>query len=323
MLPTREKKVLVKPRALREGDRVGIVAPSSRPATPAVVAAAERVVREMGFKPVLGKHVMSIHGFMAGTDSERLSDLVAFFSDDSIAGIFCITGGYGAMHLLPFLDYRSIAASPKVFVGCDDNTVLLDALFEHSGLVSFYGPNLDGIETKTTFDRFRSAVTCSDVFPTLDAHASGSQELSFNKDFFCPVEGDVEGHTVGGNLTALVSLLGTPYEPRFSGSLILLDDIHEQTGMLDRWFTTLYLAGHLQTCRGVVCGAFEDCGPKDSWNMLSVMDVFSDRLRYLGTPSCFGMPFGQTRETTLVPIGINAKLSAASGRLEFGEPALT
>lgn len=323
MLPVREKRVLVKPRALREGDRVGIVAPSSRPSSPSVVAAAERVVREMGFVPVLGKHVMSIHGFMAGTDSERLSDLAAFFADDSIAGIFCISGGYGAMHLVPYLDYKAISSAPKVFVGCDDNTVLSNALLEHAGLVTFYGPNLDGIETRDTFDRFRNAVMSQDLPAALDATATTSGGMHFNKDFYCAVGGDVEGHIVGGNLTALTSLLGTPYEPRFHGSIIILDDIHEQTGMLDRWLTSLYLAGHLQTCRGVAFGALEDCGPHDSWNMLSVMEVFSDRLRYLGTPSCFGLPFGQTKDTTLVPIGINARLHAESGRLEFAEPALS
>jgi muramoyltetrapeptide carboxypeptidase len=322
MLPTREKKVLVKPPALREGDRVGIVAPSSRPATPAVVAAAERLVREMGFQPVLGKHLMSIHGFMAGTDAERFSDLHGFFADDSIRGIFCISGGYGATHLLQFLDYKSIAANPKVFVGSDDNTVLLNSLFEHAGLVSMHGPNLEEVSTKGTFDRFRLAVTSTGTLAPLEARR-GAAEDSFDHNFFCSVEGNVEGHLVGGNLTALVTLLGTPYEPRFNGSIIFLDDVHEQTGMLDRWFTTLYLAGHLQTCRGVVCGAFEDCGPKDSWNMLSVMEVFADRLKYLGTPSCFGLPFGQTRETNIVPIGIQARLNARDGQLEFAENALT
>ena len=320
MLPTREKKVLVKPRALRKGDRVGICAPSGRPATPGVVAAAERMVREMGFVPVLGKHVLSIHGFMAGTDSERLSDLAGFFSDESIAGIFCISGGYGATHLIPYLDYKSIAASPKVVVGCADNTVLLNALFAHAGLVTFHAPNLEDIDSRSTFDRFRSAVTSTDSFAPLTA--LNGEDSAFDKKFFCAVEGVVEGHLIGGNLTALVTLLGTPYEPRFNGSIIFLDDVNEQSGMLDRWFTTLYLAGHLQTCRGVVCGAFQDSGPKNAWNMLSVMDLFVDRLKYLGTPSCLGLPFGQTKDTNVVPVGIQARLDATAGRLEFLEPAL-
>lgn len=316
MLPVKEKKTLVKPRPLKNGDRVGIVAPCSRPATPAVVAEAERVIREMGFAPVAGKHVLNVHGFMAGTDSERLADLQSFLEDDSIAGIFCISGGFGAMHLLPYLNYSSIAVKPKIIMGDDDNTVLLNAIFEQSGLVTFHGPNLDAIKTKGTFDRVRHSLTSDEPLPSISA----SKDLG--SDFYCSVSGDVEGHTIGGNLTSLVSLLGTPYEPRFAGSILFLDDFKEQTGILDRWFTTLYLAGHLQRCRGVALGKFEQCGPKDSFNMLSVMDVFADRLKYLSTPSCFGIPLGQTAETSLIPIGIHAKLSCAEGKLEFLESAL-
>lgn len=323
MLPVREKKVLVKPRALRPGDRVALVAPSSRPKSPSVVASAERIVRDMGFEPVLGKYVSATHGFMAGTDEQRLEDLAGFFADESIAGIFCLSGGYGATHLLPLLDYDAIGSAPKLFVGCDDNTVLLNALYERAGLVTFHGPNLDEVESLATFDRFRAAVTSTEILPSIEPCFGDVDARKLDKTFHCPVAGDVEGHIVGGNLTALVTLLGTPFEPRFSGAVVVLDDIHEQTGMLDRWFTTLYLAGHLQTCRGVAFGAFHDCGPKDSWNMLSVMEVFADRLKYLGTPSCFGLPWGQTKETTIVPIGIHSRLSASLGRLEFAEPALS
>jgi muramoyltetrapeptide carboxypeptidase len=220
------------------------------------------------------------------------------------------------------LDYDAIAAKPKLFVGCDDNTVLLNALFERGGLVGLHGPNLDEVESRGTFERFLTAVTSTDVLPSVEPCFGDPEARRFDRGFYCAVEGDVEGHIVGGNLTALVTLLGTPFEPRFSGSIIVLDDIHEQSGMLDRWLTTLYLAGHLQTCRGVAFGAFQDCGPRGAWNMLSVQEVFADRLKYLGTPSCFGLSFGQTKETALVPIGIQARLNAAAGRLEFAEPAL-
>jgi muramoyltetrapeptide carboxypeptidase len=322
VLPVKEKKTLIKPPALKNGDRVGLVAPCSRPATPAVVAAAERVVREMGLVPVTGKNVLNVHGFMAGTDSERLSDLRHFLHDPSIAGIFCITGGYGAIHLLPFLDYKGMADNPKVIVGGEENSVLLNAIFERAGLVTFYGPNLEDVKTSQTFSNLQQSVTTHETFAPVTAFVDGS-DSRFEASFYCAVEGDVEGHLIGGNLTSLVSLLGTPFEPRMSGSILFLDDVHEQTGILDRWFTTLYLAGHLQTCKGVALSLFENCGPKDSINMLSVMDMFSDRLKYLDKPSCFGLPFGQTRNTQVVPLGINGRLFAAAGRLEFAEPALS
>jgi len=322
MLPVKERKTLVKPGALRPGDRVGIVAPSSRPATPATVAAAERVIREMGLNPVLGKNILNVHGYMAGTDNERMSDFQEMLDDNSIKGLFCITSGFGAMHLLPLLDYHKFSRNPKVIVGCGENSVLLNAIYERSGLVTFHGPNLDEIDCRETFERVKNSLTSSGTWEPLSSN-TGSDTDVFRSTFYCPVPGDAEGHLIGGNLTALVSLLGTPYEPKFSGSILLLDDVHEQTGILDRWFTTLYLAGHLQTCKAVALGMFEECGPSTNGNMMSVMDMFSDRLKYLGTPSCFGLPVGQTKVSNVVPFGIKARLFAAAGRLEFCEPALS
>lgn len=321
MLPTIEKKPLLKPPLLREGDRVGLIAPSSRPATPGVVANAERLVRDMGFTPVAGKHVLSVHGFMAGTDSERLSDFSAFVDDDSIRALFCVSGGYGAMHLLPFLDYGKLQRNPKIIMGCSDNTVLLNVIHARTGLITFHGPNLDEVNSRETFESIKRAVSSADALPQISARRAQPFDDGANT-FYCPVEGIAEGPLVGGNLTSFVTLLGTPFEPRMTGSIIFLDDIREQTGILDRWFTTLYLAGHLQTCRGVICGAFEDCGPKDSANMLHIMDVFADRLRYLGTPSAFGFPLGQTRSTNVIPIGVNVRVDCGAGVLEFQESAL-
>ena len=322
MLPVREKVKIVKPRALRPGDRIGLVCPASRPATPAVVARAEQLVTEMGFLPVTGKHVLSIHGFMAGTDNERLSDLSNFLSDESIAAIFCITGGYGNLHLISQLDYQSIAQAPKIVMGCDDNTALITALFSQTGLITFHGPNLDQITSKETFENLKAALTGTSTQKPLSVKSDKMFEGRSN-DFYCPVEGTVEGRLLGGNLTAFVSLLGTRYQPDMDGALLFLEDVNEHNGILDRWFTTLYLSGKMQAASGVALGSFENCSPGDSVNMLSVMDTFSDRLKYLRKPSCFGLPFGQTRETNVVPVGVMAQLDCGKGILEFLEPSLT
>lgn len=323
MIFTRKRELkLIKPRALRTGDKVGLIAPGSRPASAAVVARGQRLVSEMGFEPVVGEHVLDAYGFMAGSDTQRLNDFRKFIDDDSIAAIFCITGGYGALHLAPYLDYAAVAAKPKLIVGCDDNTILLNAIHSLTGLVCLDGPNLDQINNKETLDRFRDAVRCDGIMPALGAADSDKSRL-FSSDFYSPVEGTVEGRLVGGNLTALCSLLGTTFEPQFQDSILFLDDIDEPTGILDRWFTSLYLAGHLHSVRGVAFGAFEGCGPKNSFNMLGVIDTFSDRLKYLSKPSCFGLPFGQRSSTNLMPIGIQVRLDCASGRLEFLENALS
>lgn len=322
MLPTRDVVKTVKPPALRSGDRVGLVCPGSRPATPAVVARAEQVVSEMGFVPVLGAGILSVHGFMAGTDSERLADLSAFLSDESIAGIFCITGGYGALHLISELDYQSIATAPKVVVGCDDNTALLNALFSQSGLITFHGPNLDQITSVQTFERLKAALTSKGAQTPLSARGANLFE-DRREDFYCAVDGTVEGHLLGGNLTTFTALMGTRYQPKMDAAILFFEDINEHNGILDRWFTSLYLSGNLQAASGVAFGSFERCTGGDAVNILSVMDTFSDRLKYLSKPSCFGFPFGQTKESNVVPIGVSAQLNCASGVLEFLEASLS
>ena len=285
-----------------------------------MVARAQRILEAMGCTPVLGSHVLSCHGFCAGTDEQRCQDLHAFFKDESIKAVFVLTGGYGALRLLAHLDFDLLASNPKLLVGGDDATCLLNALNTASGLVCLHGPNLDQINTQETFDRLYKAVTSTKALPPLTPQGAANLP-QIASDFVTCVEGIVEGPLVGGNLTSFASLSGTRFEPDMKGKIIFLEDINEQNGILDRWFTTLYLAGHLQYAEGVVCGSFENCSPKDSTNMLSVMEMFSDRLKYLGKISCFGMPFGQQSRTTPLPIGINARLNATQGLLEFLEPA--
>jgi muramoyltetrapeptide carboxypeptidase len=318
-----KSKQSLKPRALKQGDRVGLVCPSSRPETPAVVSRCQRLITEMGFKPVVGKHVLSTHGFTAGTDEQRLSDLHSFIEDDSIAALFCLSGGYGSLRLLPHLDFKGIERSRKLFVGSDDASCLLNAIHAATGLVCLHAADLEQIKTRDVFDRLKTAVTSTSALPPLVAPQSGDALLTAKQDFYCCVEGTAEGKLVGGNLTSFITLMGTPYQPDMNGKIIFLEDLGEQNGILDRWFTTLYLSGDLQYASAVAFGSFKDCSPKNSDSMLSVMDMFGDRLQYLGKTSCFGLPFGQQDESYPLAIGVNARLKAAEGKLEFLEPALS
>src|SRR3990167_5427025 len=138
-------KYLVKPAALKPGDKVALVCPASRPESPQVIKRSVKIVEELGFRPVIGKHVLSIHGYTAGTDEQRLDDLMTFLDDDSVAGLFCVTGGAGSISLLSGLPYSLVSTKPKVLVGGNDNTHLLLAIHTCSRLVVLYGPNLDEI----------------------------------------------------------------------------------------------------------------------------------------------------------------------------------
>jgi len=312
---------MLKAPALKKHDRIGLVCPASRPDSPVVLKRCQQIVEDMGFVPVVGKSVMKTHGYMAGTDEERLEDLMSFLHDDSIAGIFCVTGGFGSMHLLPYLEYKRIAVQPKVIVGGDDNTSLLTAIHARSGLVTFVGPNLDQINSKYSFERFRDAVTGKGHLAPVtvaDVHSDGYMRPVA----YSPVAGDIKGRLLGGNLTALVSLMGTEYQPNFEDAILFLEDRDERNDILDRWFTTLYVSGELGRLGGIAFGQFENCSTKASFNMLSLEELFGDRLCLLHIPSCFGFPIGQGKEAATVPLGVTVHLDTEKARLEFLEPAL-
>jgi muramoyltetrapeptide carboxypeptidase len=312
---------VLKPRALKKGDRVALISPASRPDGPAAVKKCQQLVSELGFVPVLGKSILSTRGYMAGCDMERLDDFNNAIQDDSIAGIFCISGGFGSMHLLPHLDYDQILSHPKVLIGGDDNTSLLVAINAKTGLVTFHGPNLDQIASRFTFENFRAAITSKSSLAVLSANADGAD--GFPKPVaYAPVEGSTKGRLLGGNLTALVSLMGTPYQPEFNNAILFLEDRDERFDTLDRWLTTLYISGYLKHVSGVALGQFANCGTKSSFNMLPLEDLFGDRLSELKIPSCFNFSFGQVDNTATIPIGVMAQLDSAKGTLEFTEGAL-
>ncbi len=312
----------IKPPALKPGSKVGLVCPASRPSSPAVVQKCIRVVEEMGMVPVVGKHVLKVQGYLAGTDAERLDDLNGFFADDSIAAIFSIKGGFGSLRLLGDIDWAAIAARPKIIVGCGDITSLLLAVHTKSNLVTFHGPNLDQVRTQYTFDRLKTAVTSRDPVSAVTPDHGDSPPM-FSVVPYTAVGGRVEGLSTGGNLSSLISLMGTPFQPDFDNRILCLEDVNERNDILDRWLTTLYVSGHLARTSGVVFGELIGCGPKSLYNTLSPEDLLGGILKTLSKPSCFGLPFGHSHNAATIPIGIKTSFDADHGRLEFLESALS
>lgn len=309
--------MLIKPRALRNKDRVAIVAPSSRPAKPSLVVRARRILHDMGFEPVVGRHVLATRGYMAGSDEERLSDFHHALTDPSIHAVWAISGGFGALHLLDKLPYDSFKAQPKIVIGCDDVSHILLALHQKTGVITFNGPNLDRIDTREIFERVKKALTSTDHPHELVHRDKFLEDFSYN-----PVEGFGKGKVIAANLTALVSLFGTPYEPDLAGSVLLLEDRAERNDILDRWLTTLYISGKLSHVTAIGFGQFENCDSRGAYNMLSFEELATDRIVGMKIPCCFDLPFGQSPETFVVPIGLTGVLDTAKGKLSFSESAL-
>ncbi|NIQ02697.1 MAG: LD-carboxypeptidase, partial [Nitrospinaceae bacterium] len=195
---------LIRPKKLNRGDQVGVVAPAG-PVEPEHLEAGLKVIRGMGFAPVLGEYVTERKNFLAGEDRDRAADLMTMFENPEISAIFCARGGYGVNRVLPLLDPKIIRKHPKVVVGSSDITLLLTYLLQKCGLVAFHGPMVAGSfgckPMKISKTQFRKLLTAS----------GGGESLQAPKARVLR-EGTARGRLVGGCLTLLCRSLKTPYE---------------------------------------------------------------------------------------------------------------
>jgi muramoyltetrapeptide carboxypeptidase len=318
LLPARDQ---FKAQALKPGAKVALIAPSSRPESPLALRKCIQTIEEMGYNPVPGASVLRYSGFTAGTDEQRIDDIHTFLQDDSIDALLCVSGGYGAARLLPLLDFALIRRHPKIILGGADNDTLLLAINKLTGLVVFHGQNLDEIEDEHSFNSLKNLLSGAEREIRINCRDDG--EAPYQAASYSLSSEVREGVVCGGNLTALSSLFGTRYQPYFEDKILVLDDFAERNDILDRWFTTLYLAGVLTAVAGIAFGAFPNCGARGSNNMLSIEDTFGDRLKELGTPACFGFKFGRATSDNVLPIGVRAALDCGSGTLQMLETHLS
>ncbi|MCW5822232.1 MAG: LD-carboxypeptidase [Cyanobacteria bacterium TGS_CYA1] len=307
-----------KPEALKKGSRIALISPASRPESVQAVARAEAVVEKMGFKPVIAKHALTINGYLAGTDQERAQDIMDAFLDDSIAGIFCLEGGFGSIKTLAHLDFSRIKKHPKVFMGSHENTCLLTALQYQGGMVVFHGPNICSVDKVECISEIKQTLASTNILPSITPSLS-----TFPAGFHhTPFAGTAQGIVIGGNMNALASLMGTKYSAHFTNKIVFFCERSERNDIIERCFTNLHLAGYLKRIAGIAFGEFPDCGPKDSASMKSYQDILSERVIEHKVPTTFNMPIGDSSFSRVMPIGIKAKLDATNGKIEFAEPAL-
>ena len=299
------KQSIIKPQGLLPGDSIGIAAPAS----PFDREAFERgvaVLKSAGYRVKIPDNLFSRKGYLAGSDSERASQLTKLFDDESVKAIFCARGGFGSMKLLPLLDFETICAHSKILVGYSDITALLVAVYIRCGMVTFHGPLVTTLGTGS--EKTRTAL--------IDAVGS-NRPLEFKPTK--PVvlnRGRASGPVVGGNLTSICHLLGTPYEPRFEGHLLLLEDRGEAPYRIDRMLSQLRLAGHLDGIAGVILGSFQDCG-----SLEDVYVIVKEAFRHTGVPILAGFDLGHGTDNITVPVGLEADMDAEDGSLRFQEPA--
>jgi muramoyltetrapeptide carboxypeptidase len=317
------RPALIKPPRLVPGDTVGLIDPASATFLRQDVEIVTDVVAAMGFKVKRGAHLMDRYGYLAGRDRDRAADVDALFADPEVKAVLAVRGGWGSARLLPYLDFERIRRHPKVLLGYSDLTALLNAVHARTGLVTFHGPV--GVSTWTPFSvEHLRRVLVEGQAPTL----ANPVEV---KDTLVPVEdrvwtitpGVARGRLLGGNLTVLSALAGTPYLPDFQGALLFLEDVREQIYRIDRMLTQLALAGILRDVRGVVIGKCTRCDPGEGYGSLTLEEVFDDHLKPLGVPAWHGAMIGHIDRQFTLPIGIEAEIDAGAGTIRLLEPAVS
>jgi len=311
---------MIKPPRLRQGDTIGLITPASAAFEPSTIREGVAALEELGFNVKLGAHVGKKFGYLAGTDEERATDLMAMFADDEVRGIVALRGGYGTIRMVSYLDFDLIRANPKILLGYSDLTFLHLAIYKMSGLVTFHGPVAISSFTDYTKQYFYDILTKTEPIGEI-ANAPDFRPFQLSGPSQI-----VSGPLVGGNLTMVTATLGTPYEIDTKGKILFIEEVGEEPYAIDRMLTQLDLAGKLNQCAGIVIDRCSKCGPAEYKpafaNTLSVEEVFQDRLSHLDVPVVYGLSLGHTADKPTLALGVNASLDASKGILHINENAV-
>ena len=291
-----------KPRALRTGDRVGIVAPASGASREEVDRGCAEL-RRLGFVPLVDEAVFASEGgYLAGPAELRARSFMRYWNDPDVPAIVAARGGYGSVHVLPLLDPAAMAAQPTLFIGFSDNTSLLSWLTCQCGVTAVHGPMLEG--------RLAGGAGYDEAsFVRLVSGEAGYALAPAGLETLRP--GTASGPLFGGTLTQLVASLGTPFafDPP-DGCVLLIEDVNERPYRLDRMLTQLALAGLLRRARGLVFGEMRGCD--EPGGGLRARDAVARVTRGFDGPILAGFPSGHTTGPTWsLPLGVRVGLVAS------------
>ncbi|QOW20529.1 LD-carboxypeptidase [Lysobacter ciconiae] len=308
------------PVPLKKGDWVGLVSPSSALNDEFDLQLAREVMEALGFKVKTGAHYAQRRGHLAGTDEERAGDINAMFSDPEVRAVIATRGGSGAARLLPLLDYEAIGRNPKALLGYSDITALHNAIHARTGLVTFHGPNGSGSWNGFNVDQFERVFFKRELMQYRNVQDAGDELVQRRNRTVTVTGGKASGELVGGNLSVLVALAGSPYLPDFTGKILFLEDVSEAPYRIDRMLTTLKLMGALDGVAGVIFGECSDCEPGNGYGSLTLAQILDDHLKPLKIPAYRGAMIGHIRQQFIVPVGGLVEMDADAGTFRMLEP---
>ncbi|MBO4852209.1 MAG: LD-carboxypeptidase [Schwartzia sp.] len=305
--------------ALRPGDCIGVLAPGFYDDKDDY-AEATAILEAQGYRLKFAPSCTAREGYFAGPDSLRASDINRMFLDDEVKAIICLRGGYGAARLLDKLDYQAIADHPKALIGFSDATALHAALWEKCRLATIHGPVLCSLRKRNAYALQQFLAGISSAAPL------GELKLPPGEKMRTVVAGEAEGVIIGGNLTVVASLAGTPYELKGDGALLLLEEDGEDSYRIDRMLNQLWQNGLLQRVNGILLGDFFDTDDDLAPGDYTTEEVLTYYANLCGKPVIKGVPSGHGSDNAFLPLGVHVVMRArpdGTASLVFDEAALT
>ncbi|MGH4138252.1 S66 peptidase family protein [Clostridium sp.] len=307
-----------KPKALKTGDTIGLVAPSSALRQADGLEKSIKVLENQGFIVVIGESCGKKYGYLSGNDELRARDINRMFEDNNIDAVFCIKGGYGTPRILDKLDYDMIKENPKIFIGYSDITAIHVALNQKCDLITFHGP-MAASDMLGGFDEF-SKKSYLDAITSIKPLGRINNPIGFEIKSMVP--GVASGKIVGGNLSLIAATIGTPYEIDTLGKILFLEDVDEFTYSIDRMLTQLRLSGKLVDCVGIILGNFTNCLPQYEEFDHTLLEVFNDIILQGKKPTIYNFMAGHCSPKITIPLGAEAVLDADSCSLTITESVL-
>ncbi|HWQ78441.1 MAG TPA: LD-carboxypeptidase [Anaerovoracaceae bacterium] len=306
---------MIKPKHLKPGDRIALIAPSS-PVDEDKLALAVDSIKFLGLKPILFPSVTLRHGYLSGSDEIRAQDVDTAFADSEIDGIFCIRGGYGVTRILNRVDFKMIAENPKVFLGYSDITGLHVALNQLCRLITFHGT------MPSSGWRTRDPITMQSLPENLFCPVpAGPAPCIPNEPIEIINPGVAMGRIIGGNLSLLASTLGSPYEVDTKNKILFIEEVDERNYKVDRGLTALALAGKFSDCNGIILGTWDEVGDPDVEpdKNLTLRQIFEEVVKPFGKPTINNFRAGHIYPQITIPMGVTTLLDATTGIVSFLE----
>ena len=332
--------------SLKQGDVVAVVAPSGAVHKDSLDRGIE-ILESLGYRVKTGKSALKRYGYLAGDDVDRAQDFTAAWTDPEVKAVVAARGGYGATRMLRYLDFDVLRDHTKILVGFSDITALHLAFWREMNLVTFHGPMVEsGVDSSLSvpynLQGFREVLDGSWKggelkMPEEAAAAPGPDKASAEivgpgdvkvvASEVAPLEalegGRASGELVGGNLSLIAALCGTPWDLDTTGKILFLEEVGERPYRVDRMLCQLDEAGKLAGVAGVLLGDFTDCDPSGSSPSFTVWEVLEQYFRGTGKPCIRGVPAGHGKYRAVLPLGSSVEMDADRLTVRFLESPLT